>query len=177
MCWKIPEVGTTLWSKHGGTITAYGTWKAFMSPPALASENENLMDFSPAKSCAKFNEINNIPSQPNKQITALELRLMGLAEEPKGPPRGSGSANLTAATSSSAPSSSSSSSSGLAHYLSNASGPERLSLGPPSYTSFPSPTSAPLPKMADQNLWKFHPLHMNCERKFQNGTVIEKSTI
>jgi hypothetical protein len=36
-----------------GSITADGIWKAFMYPPALASENENLLEFSPAISWAK----------------------------------------------------------------------------------------------------------------------------
>ena len=72
---------------------------------------------------------------------------MGLAPEPKGSPRGPGSANPSVASSSAASSStspSSSSSSGLAHYLSHTSGPERLSSGPPSDTSPPSPFPPPL---------------------------------
>ncbi len=72
----------------------------------------------------------------------------GLYMEGKGPPRGPGSTipsgTAPSATSSSSPPSSSSS--GLAHYLSHNSWPERLSSRPPSYTLPQSPTSPPLPK-------------------------------
>jgi hypothetical protein len=58
-------------------------------------------------------------SQQTRTWTALELRLMGLAPEPKGSPRGPGSTTPPGTSSSAASSSASpsSSSSGLAHYL------------------------------------------------------------
>jgi hypothetical protein len=124
-----------------------------VSPPALESENKKILDFSPVPSWAKCHEVHNIPHQPARQRTALELRLMGLAPEPKGPPRGPGSTNPTGTSSSAASSSTSpsSSSSGLALYLSHASGPERLSSRPPSYTSPPHQLPPPSSKMVDQN--------------------------
>jgi hypothetical protein len=128
--------------------------------------------FPPATdSWAKCYEVNNITSQPVIQRTALERRLMGLASEPKGPTRGSVSADPTGATSSST-----SSSSGLARYLSNASGPKRLSLGPPSDTS-PLHLLPPSPKLSTKISENSIPLHMNCEQKFQKATEIEKRII
>ncbi len=62
-------------------------------PPALVSEKQKILDFSPVDSRAKCYEINNIPSQPVRPRTALERRLLGLAPELKGPPSGPGSTN------------------------------------------------------------------------------------
>ena len=147
-------------------------------PPALESKNKKILDFSPATSWAKCYDIHNVPHQPARQRTALELRLMGLAPEPKGPPRGPGSTNPLGTTSSAASSSTSpsSSSSGLALYLSHASGPERLSSRPPSYTSTPHQLP-PHSKMVDQNSYKLIPRKAICEQKFLGGIVIGRKII
>ncbi len=138
-------------------------------PPALVSENKKILPYSPANSWAKCHEVHNVPHQPARQRTALELRLLGLAPEPKGPPRGPGSTKPSgiapsAASSSSTPSSSSSS--GLALYLSQASGPEWLSSVPPSYTSPPHILPPPLQKWSTKIPGNPNPQQQLANRNF-----------
>jgi hypothetical protein len=138
-------------------ITADCTWKAFMFPPALVSENENFLDFPNGLMGKMLRDYQH--SQPTSQTEdSLGPQALGAETGAERPPRGSGSGNLTAAASVSTSSSSSSSSSGLAHYLSNASGPERLSSASPSDTSHL--THFPLPRNCRPKSLEIQSQHM-----------------
>jgi hypothetical protein len=142
-------------------------------PPALGSENENFLDFPPQIHGQNVTRSTTFPASQSNRGQPWSSGSWGWHRSPQDvQAQPSPLQRLPLLPHSSH------------HHLHRASpatfpmpqGRNGCLQDPVRYLPPPSPAS-PLPEMVDQKLWKFHPQHMNCEQKFQKGTVTTRRTI